>query len=78
MTYLTWLLSLIAAFYLGYNFRGLAKKVEVLEEAVKAKIDKPPIVEEPESLLIDPTDEVQTAIYEHNKEMERLNPRWAS
>lgn len=68
-----WLLSVIAAFVLGYDFRGLTKRVEQLEEVVKSKVDKTPVIEEPQSTLIDPADPIQNAIYEHSKMMEKLN-----
>jgi len=44
-----------------------------LEEVVKSKVDKNPEPEEPQSQLIDPTDEVAEAIYQHNLMMEKLN-----
>lgn len=64
----------IVAFVLGYRFQSLQKRVEVVEEAIKQKIDKPiEAEEESPSSIIDPYDSVQTAIYEANKERERLN-----
>lgn len=71
MLYLIWFLSLLLTFYAGYQFKRFKERVDIIEEAVKAKVDKPK--EEPESMLIDPTDDVQTAIYEHKKMMEKLN-----
>ena len=73
MIYVAWVFSLAAAFYLGYHFRGLAKKIEVLEEAVKAKVDKKPVDEGPQSIIIDELDEVQVAMAEHARMMEKLN-----
>lgn len=73
MIYLAWLLSLLAAFTLGYKIGDLTKQVKTLQQAVKAKADKP-AKKEPVSEVIDPYDEVQTAIYERNKMMEKLNP----
>jgi len=70
----TWILSLIAIFFVGYHYRGLTKKIEYLEEVIKSKIDKKPEPEEPKSTIIDPLDEVQEAIYEHKRMMARLNP----
>lgn len=72
MIYLVWIISLIATFYLGYRFGELEKKVKQVQQVLKQKIDKPP--EEPQSEIIDPLDEVQTAMYEHRKMMEKLNP----
>ena len=69
-----WVISCIASFYLGHYLKGLAKKIAVVEEAVKMKIDKPPVVEDPPSTLIDPLDPVQEAIYEHEQLMKRMNP----
>lgn len=70
--YFVWAFSLVLAFLLGYRFRDFQKRIEVVEQAVKQKIDKPKEVEPP-SLLIDPLDEVQTAIYEAEKMQKRLN-----
>lgn len=69
-----WIVSSIAIFFLGYHYRGIVKKVESLETEVKLKIDKPAAEPEVESELIDPLDEVQTAIYERDQLMKRLNP----
>lgn len=74
MIYLIWLLSLIVVFWLGYKLRDIVSKIEVVQEVLKEKVDKKPEEPEPVSNLIDPTDEVQTAIYEHDKMMEKLNP----
>ena len=68
-----WVVSLIAVFFLGYHFRGLTKKIEHLEETIKLKVDKPAEPETPKSVLIDPTDEVQNALYEHEQMMKKLN-----
>lgn len=68
-----WLLSLVVAALVGYHFKRVEKKVEQLEAAVKLKVDKP-VVEEPKSMVIDPDDEIQTALYEHEQMMKRLNP----
>lgn len=71
----TWLISLVITTLLGYYSHALKEKVELLEEALKAKVDKKPSEpEQPRSEIIDPLDEVQTAIYEHKKMMKRLNP----
>jgi hypothetical protein len=69
---LVWILSLYAAFWLGNHLREIAKKVEKLEEIVETRVYKKP-PEEPESMLIDELDEVQTAVYEHEKMMRDLN-----
>ena len=68
-----WTLSLIATFLLGYHYRDLTKKVEHLEKVVKSKEDRK-VVEEAKSQLIDPSDEIQNAIYEHERMMKKLNP----
>jgi hypothetical protein len=73
MIYIAWVLSLAIAFTGGYYSKVVVKRVEVLEETVKSKIDKP-VIEEPKSQVIDPYDEVQTAIYERDKLMKKLNP----
>lgn len=75
MIYITWILTLIATFLLGYHSRGLIKKIENLEEVIKSKVDKKPEPEEPKSELIDPSDPIQTAIYERDKMMRKLNSR---
>lgn len=73
MLYILWFLSLIAVFWLGYKLGDIAKQVKAVEEAVKQKVDKP--AEAPTSEVIDPYDEVQTAIYEHDQLMKKMNPR---
>lgn len=73
MIYIAWIISLVVTFYLGYKFGELEKKVKKIQETVKQKIDKPK-QEEPQSEIIDPLDEVQTAMYEHKQLMKRLNP----
>jgi hypothetical protein len=72
MIVLAWVLSCSLAFLLGHYFGDIRKRVAVLEQSIKAEVDKP---DEPEakSLLIDPDDPVQTAIYEHDKMMKKLN-----
>jgi hypothetical protein len=70
----TWLASVVLAALYGYHFRGLTKKIEHLEQAIQTKVGKQPEPEEPKSEVIDPLDEVQTAMYEHKKMMEKLNP----
>lgn len=70
-----WLASLIAAYWLGYFIRGLTKRIEQLEKTIKNKADKQPEVEEPTSTVIDPYDEVQTAVFEHEQLMKKLNPK---
>lgn len=72
MLYVAWMLSVIVSFYLGYHFRILTQKIELIEEAVKTKVDKK-VETETVSEVIDPLDPVQNAIYEHNKMMEELN-----
>jgi len=74
MTYLIWLLSLLASFTLGYKLGDLTKQIKSLQQAVKEKVDKP-VKEEPVSEIIDPYDPVQTALYEREKMMARLNPK---
>lgn len=73
MIYIAWVFSLALAFLGGYYSKVVVRKVEHLEETIKSKADKP-TVEESKSQIIDPYDEVQTAIYEHEKMMKRLNP----
>lgn len=70
---LVWVITLVCAFFLGYFLRGLTKKIAQLEEAITMKVDKKPEPEEPKSQLIDPTDEVQNAIWEREQMMKKLN-----
>lgn len=65
-------MTLIIAFRAGHAFRIVTNKVKEIEQEVKQKIDKPKEVEST-SELIDPTDEIQTAIYEAKKQQNRLN-----
>lgn len=71
MVYIIWIASLGVAFYLGYHFRTIDRKIEILEQEVKKKIDKP--VEKPESTLIDPLDPVKEAIYQAEQFNKKLN-----
>lgn len=64
---LAWVLSVIAAFFLGFYLRTIKDTVEITKEALKTKIEKKP--EEPKSMLIDPLDPISEAKYE----MERRN-----
>lgn len=68
-----WIATLVLAFMLGYWHRGIIKKIEVLEEAVKAKVDKQPEPEESVSQLIDPLDPIQEAIAERDRMLKELN-----
>lgn len=72
MLYFVWFLSLIGAFYFGYQCKRIIEKVDDLEKVVKKKIDKPE-EETPQSEIIDLLDPVAEAQYEHSKMMERLN-----
>lgn len=72
-----WLGSLVAAYLLGYQFRLINRRITELEEVVNSKVEEVPliVVKEPEvvSELVDPYDEVATAIYEREREFKRLN-----
>lgn len=70
---LAWVISLIAVFFLGFHIKNIWLRITVLEKQVKAKVDRKKEPEEPKSLFIDPTDEVQTAIYEAKKMQDKLN-----
>lgn len=70
----TWIASLIVVFYLGYWFRGIKNHIEKLEQVVKTKIDKP-VVEEPQSELLDPDDPIAEAQYQYKKMMKELNEK---
>lgn len=72
---LAWTTSLIAIFLFGRYIGNIAKHITELEEVVKSKVDTKPVIEEPSSEVIDPYDPVQTAIYEHSKMMEKINPK---
>lgn len=69
-----WLGSLVAVYMLGYHMRGLTKRIDQLEEVIKSKVDKKPLPEEPQSMVIDPLDPVQEAQWEHQQMMKKLNP----
>lgn len=73
---LTWVITVVAAFFLGYFLRGLTKKIAQLEQAIAQKVDKKPEEPEPEpvSELIDPTDPIANAKWEHDQLMKKLNP----
>lgn len=70
---LAWAVTLVAAYVLGYHVRGLAKKIEHLEQVIQSKVDKKPEPPEPVSTLIDPADPVQEAIWAREQELKRMN-----
>lgn len=70
---LAWVVSLIAVFFLGFHIKDIWIRITVLEKQVKTKIDKKSEPEEAKSEIIDPTDEVQTAIYEAKRMQDKLN-----
>lgn len=72
MLYLIWILTLVIAFYLGYQAKQFKTKIDTIEEVVKAKVDKPK--QEPQSTLIDPTDPIQEARWEQAQMLKKLNP----
>lgn len=74
MIYIAWVLTLIAAFTLGYIFRNLTDRVKIVEEKLEKKIKQDIKTEERPSLLIDPLDSVQEALWQQKKLMEKLNP----
>lgn len=73
MFYLAFVIALIASFFLGYNYKGLTKRVAEVEKTVAKKIDKPKEVEESPSQLIDPYDVVSEAKYAMEQERKRLD-----
>lgn len=56
---------------MGYHFRTIDSKVEILEEEVKKKMDRPE--EKPESLVVDLLDPIQEAQFELEQNQKRLN-----
>lgn len=71
MLYIIWLISLVMVFFVGYHFRTIDNKIEILEEEVKKKIDRPE--EKPESLVVDVLDPIQEAQFELEQNQKRLN-----
>ncbi len=74
-----WLIPTILAlctltFLLGYHLQTVNHRLRKLEKVVRLKVDKKPEPMEPKSTLIDVDDPIQTAIYEHQKELKRMNP----
>ncbi len=72
MEVLIWLQLIIISFFMGYHISRFNKRIEVLEKTLKQKVDKKP--DDPVSEVIDPYDDIQTAKYEHDKLMKKLNP----
>lgn len=72
MLYIAIVLGMVASFIFGYHYKNFTRRVEIVEEAVKKKIDKPVEIESP-SMLIDVTDPIQEAIYQAKVEQEKLN-----
>lgn len=73
MIYLAWLVTLGISFYLGYKLREITSKIEAVERALKEKVDRKPEPKESQSNLIDLTDPVAEAKYQHDKMMRELN-----
>lgn len=73
IAYFVWAFSLVLAFLFGYRFKQFSERLDIVEEVIKQKIDKPKEVEESPSQLIDPYDVVAEAIYEAEKERKRLD-----
>jgi hypothetical protein len=69
-----WILSLYAAFYLGSRLGDITRELKAIQRLLAEKTSKPKPVEVPKSTLIDPDDPVQTAQFEHEQLMKRLNP----
>lgn len=69
-----WTLSCIATFWLGYGIRSLKHKIEVLEQRVDTKVNKPVKLEEPGSEILDPDDPIMQARWQHEELMRRINP----
>lgn len=74
MVYLIWLATLVISFYAGYMLRDLTRKIEAVQEVLKEKIDKKPVEPDIKSEIIDPYDEIQTARFERDQLMKRMNP----
>jgi hypothetical protein len=68
----TWLISVLLATLFGYKLQNWVKKIEQLEEMIKAKIEKPE-PEEPKSTVLDPDDPIQQAQWEREQLMKRIN-----
>lgn len=69
-----WMITVAGAYFLGYYLHRMKQRIEILEETVKMKIDKKPVVKEPESSLLDPLDEIEEAKWQHAQLMKKLNP----
>lgn len=77
MLALDWILSLFGIFLLGYYLRSIADNLKVLQQRIgqlEVLPGKKEIVEEPKSVIIDPTDIGQQVAMEQEEMMRQLNP----
>lgn len=72
MTELAWVISILAALYIGYSYQRLLQAIRAIKEALPKKVDKPS--EEKKSDILDPYDVTNRAREEHEAMMKRLNP----
>lgn len=75
MELLAWILSIIVALWLGWHLREIRELTQYLKQAIQSKVEKKPEPEKSTSTIIDPSDPIQTAQYEHRKLMEKMNPQ---
>lgn len=72
MIVLAWVISLIAAIYLGYVLDRVLTRIKKIEKALEEKVTKKR--KEGKSYFYDPYDPVQQAKIEREKMMAKLNP----
>lgn len=72
MIYITWILSLVAVFLLGYFSREIIERIKKLETEIKKTL-QPTEDEESPSVLIDPDNIEAQVRWEHKQNLKKLN-----
>lgn len=72
MLVVTYILIALAGFGLGYKLKDITLTVEAIKTELK-QVPRKKIEEESKSKLIDPTDPIKEAQYQHKKMMKDLN-----
>lgn len=75
MLAIAWVLSIVAAFMLGCRFEAVQKRLTLIEEALKSKVEKKPEPDPQKSALFDPYSVAEQTRREHEKMMEELNAK---
>jgi len=72
MQWVAWVLSIALAFFIGYKLNKIESTIRGLSESVSKKKDVEPMKSN-DTVIIDPLDPIQQAIYERRQMMKGLN-----